>query len=128
MGIGTSIGQVRGHGSAHEGAHHWLLQRYTALGNLTLIAWLIASALLLNDFSYGSIAKWLAHPVNSTAMILLVISTFWHARLGLQVLIEDYIPDALNRFMVSSFLNMAFFGGGGLAIISVLRIALGGAA
>ncbi len=128
MGNGTSIGQVRGHGSAHEGAHHWLLQRYTALGNLTLIAWLIASALMLSDFSYGSITKWLAHPVSAIAMVLLVVSTFWHARLGLQVLIEDYIPNTLNRFMVLSFLNIAVFGGGGLAIFSVLRIALGGAA
>jgi succinate dehydrogenase / fumarate reductase membrane anchor subunit len=61
-------------------------------------------------------------------MILLVVSTFWHARLGLQVLIEDYVPNTLNRFLVLSFLNMAVFGGGALAILSVLKIALGGGA
>ena len=126
MGNGTSIGQVRGHGSAHEGAHHWIVQRYTALGNLTLIAWLVTSLMMQSDFSYAAMAKWLAHPVSATAMILLVVSTFWHARLGLQVLIEDYVPNALNRFLVLSFLNMAVFGGGGLAILSVLKIALGG--
>lgn len=126
MGNGTSIGQVRGHGSAHEGAHHWLVQRFTALGNLTLISWLIVSLLLRNDFSYAGMVGWLSHPVSATAMILLVVSTFWHARLGLQVLIEDYISNSLNRFLVLSFLNMAVFGGGGLAILSVLKIALGG--
>ncbi|TNE30792.1 MAG: succinate dehydrogenase, hydrophobic membrane anchor protein [Alphaproteobacteria bacterium] len=129
MGNGTSIGQVRGHGSAHEGAHHWIVQRYTALGNLTLVSWLIASLLMLNEFSYDALTKWLGHPVNATAMILLVVSTLWHARLGLQVLIEDYIPNTLNRFLVLSFLNMAVFGGGALATLSVLKIALvGGAA
>lgn len=128
MGNGTSIGQVRGHGSAHEGAHHWIVQRYTALGNVVLVSWLIASLLMVGDFSYAAMTGWLSHPVNATAMILLVVSTFWHARLGLQVLIEDYIPNTLNRFLVLSFLNMAVFGGGGLAILSVLRIALGGGA
>ena len=125
MGNGTSIGQVRGHGSAHEGAHHWIVQRYTALGNVVLVSWLIASLLMVGDFSYAAMTGWLSHPVNAAAMILLVVSTFWHARLGLQVLIEDYVPDTLNRFLLLSFLNMAVFGGGGLAILSVLKIALG---
>ena len=49
MGNGTSIGRVRGLGSAHSGAHHWLLQRFTAIGNLVLMAWFITSVLLLPD-------------------------------------------------------------------------------
>ena len=49
MGNGTSIGKVRGLGSAHEGAHHWLLQRFTAIGNLVLMMWLVGSIVWLPD-------------------------------------------------------------------------------
>ena len=51
MGNGTSIGRVRGLGSAHSGAHHWLLQRFTAVGNLLLSMWLVVSLILLPDLT-----------------------------------------------------------------------------
>jgi len=128
MGNGTSIGKVRGLGSAHHGAHHWLLQRFTAVGNLVLTLWLVASFIMLPDMSYATLTKWLAQPVSATAMILLVISTFWHARLGLQVVIEDYIHNSGSKFGVITLLNLATIGGGAFAVISVARLALGGAA
>ncbi|MBE5072991.1 succinate dehydrogenase, hydrophobic membrane anchor protein [Erythrobacteraceae bacterium E2-1 Yellow Sea] len=128
MGNGTSIGKVRGLGSAHHGAHHWLLQRFTAVGNLVLMLWLVASFIMLPDMGYATLAKWLAQPVSATAMILLVISTFWHARLGLQVVIEDYVHNSGTKFGVITLLNLATIGGGAFAVISVARLALGGAA
>ena len=70
MGNGTSIGKVRGLGSAHEGAHHWLLQRFTAIGNLVLMLWLLASFVLLPDLGYATISGYLAKPVPAVAMIL----------------------------------------------------------
>ncbi|NVE93870.1 succinate dehydrogenase, hydrophobic membrane anchor protein [Altererythrobacter lutimaris] len=128
MGNGTSIGKVRGLGSAHEGAHHWLVQRFTAVGNLVLMLWLVTSFVLLPDLSYGTVSTWLAGPIPSVAMILLVISVFWHARLGLQVLIEDYVHEAGMKFGLIAALNLAVIGGGAFAIFSVARLALGGAA
>ena len=132
MGNGTSIGKVRGLGSAHEGAHHWLLQRFTAVGNLVLALWLVVSFVLLPDMSYATVSKWLAQPIPATAMILLIVSTFWHARLGLQVLIEDYVHNSGTKFGVITLLNLAVIGGGAFAVFSVARLALtpvvGGAA
>lgn len=128
MGNGTSIGKVRGLGSAHHGAHHWLLQRFTAVGNLVLMMWLVASFVMLPAYDYATLAKWLSQPVSATAMILLVIGTFWHARLGLQVVIEDYIHNSGTKFGVITLLNLAIIGGGAFAVISVARLALGGAA
>jgi succinate dehydrogenase / fumarate reductase membrane anchor subunit len=128
MGNGTSIGKVRGLGSAHEGAHHWLLQRFTAIGNLVLMGWLITSFILLPDFSFEAVTAWLASPVSAAAMVLLIISLFWHARLGLQVVLEDYVQDAGTKFGLFALLNIAVFGGGALAIFSVAKLALGGAA
>jgi succinate dehydrogenase / fumarate reductase, membrane anchor subunit len=128
MGNGTSIGRVRGLGPAHEGAHHWLVQRFTAIGNLVLMTWLLVSLVLLGDYGHATVTKWLAHPVNATAMILLVTSLFWHARLGLQVLIEDYVHEAGTKFGVIALLNLATIGGGAFGIFSVAALAFGGKA
>jgi len=128
MGNGTSIGRVRGLGPAGEGAHHWLVQRFTAIGNVVLMSWLLVSLVMLGDFGHANVAKWLAQPVSATAMILLVISLFWHARLGLQVLVEDYVHDAGTKFAALSALNLATIGGGAFAIFSVAALAFGGQA
>ncbi|QZP06920.1 succinate dehydrogenase, hydrophobic membrane anchor protein [Caenibius sp. WL] len=127
MGNGTSIGRVRGLGSAHSGAHHWLLQRFTAIGNLVLMAWFITSVLLLPDLNYATAREWLSAPIPATAMALLIISTFWHARLGLQVVIEDYVHEDGTKFGVIALLNLAIFAGAAFALFCVVRLALGGA-
>jgi succinate dehydrogenase / fumarate reductase membrane anchor subunit len=128
MGNGTSIGRVRGLGAAHEGPHHWLLQRFTAIGNIVLMTWLLVSLALLGDYGYASMVKWLEQPISATAMILLVVSLFWHARLGLQVLIEDYLHEAGTKFGAIALLNLATIGGGAFGIFSVAALVFGGKA
>ena len=128
MGNGTSIGRVRGLGPAHSGAHHWLVHRFTAISNLVLMSWFIVSLLTMRDFSHASVSGWLAQPLSATAMILLVISLFWHARLGLQVVIEDYIHNSGSKFALLSALNIAVIGGGAYSVFSVARLAFGGQA
>ncbi|MEO0063086.1 MAG: hypothetical protein RLZZ08_1646 [Pseudomonadota bacterium] len=125
---GTELGRVRGLGSAHGGTHHWLLQRFTAAGNLIAVAYLLISFLLLPTLDFATASRWAAQPVAATALALLVISTFWHARLGMQVMIEDYVHTAGNKFAAVLALNLAAFTGAGFGLVSMLRIALGGAA
>lgn len=127
MGNGTSIGRVRGLGASHEGPHHWLLQRFTAVGNLLLVLWFITSLILLPNLGYAAVSEWIAKPVSATAMVLLIITTFWHARLGMQVLTEDYIHTPGNKFAVLMLLNMAAIGGGAFGVFCIVRLALGGA-
>jgi succinate dehydrogenase / fumarate reductase membrane anchor subunit len=88
MGTGTGIGRVRGLGSAKHGAHHWLAQRYTAIGNLLLVLWLLFSLIALPGLDYESVVNWIHNPLVAVPLMLLVLSVFWHARLGVQVLIE----------------------------------------
>lgn len=125
MGNGTSIGRVRGLGSAKSGAHHWLLQRFTAIGNLLLVLWLLASILMLPNLAYATVIEWIAAPVPATAMILLVISTFWHARMGVQVMLEDYVHEHANKFACIAALNLAAFAGAAFGVFCVVRLALG---
>ena len=126
MGNGTSIGRVRGLGSAKSGTHHWLLQRWTAIGNLVLVAYLAVSLLLLPNLGHAAVSEWIARPVPAVALALLIVSTFWHARLGLQVFIEDYLRDA-NRLAAIIALNLVTFAGGAFGLLCIVRLALGGA-
>ncbi len=128
MGNGTSIGRVRGLGPSHHGAKHWLAHRFSAISNLVLMSWFVISLLMLGDYSYSSVSSWLAQPISAVAMILLVTSLFSHARMGLQVLIEDYVHNPGTKFAALSALNIAVIGGGAFAVFSVAAHAFGGQA
>jgi succinate dehydrogenase / fumarate reductase membrane anchor subunit len=128
MASGTPIGEVRGLGSAHCGEDHWMLQRYTAIGNLVLGAWFVASILLIGKLDAANVHDWLGGLVPVTLMILLIASTFWHARLGLQVIVEDYVHEQGNKFAVTALLNLVAIGGAVFGVLCVLKLALGGAA
>ena len=127
MGNGTSIGRVRGLGSAKSGSHHWLLQRFTAIGNLVLLLWLVVSLVLLRHYDFGTVHEWISRPMSATAMALLVISCFWHARLGMQVMLEDYVHEHANKFACIAALNLVAFAGAAFGLFCVIRLALGGA-
>ena len=127
MGNGTSIGRVRGLGAAHSGSHHWLIIRYTAIGSLLLTVWFGVSLLMLPNFSYGTVREWLAGPVPATAMALFVVINIWHARLGLQVAIEDYVHEDANKFASMTALNLVTFAAAAFGLFCVVRLALGGA-
>jgi succinate dehydrogenase / fumarate reductase membrane anchor subunit len=128
MGNGTSIGKVRGLGSAHHGTHHWLLQRFTAIGNLILGLFLAFSLALLPAHDFATLRAWAAEPLPAAALGIFAINVFWHARLGLQVLVEDYVHTPGNKFAAIAALNIWAVAGAGAAVFSIIRIALAGAA
>lgn len=123
MGNGTSIGRVRGLGSAKEGAHHWWHQRLTAGSNLILMLWFVVSMALLPAHDYETLRLWIGQTQVAVPLILLVISTFYHFRLGLQVVIEDYQHDE-THIVLMVVLNYFTLATGTLAIFSILKIAL----
>lgn len=128
MGSGTNIGKVRGLGSAKHGGEHWLQQRTTAIGNLLLTTWLVVSLLLMPNFEQRTLAQWLAQPTVAVPMILMLVSVFWHARLGLQVLIEDYVHDEALKFGAMTLLNFYVVAGAVFGIFTVAKLAFTGAA
>ena len=127
MGRGTEIGRVRGLGAAKAGAHHWWLQRLTAGGNLLLMLWFLFSLLRLPQYDYATVTAWLSSPLAAVPMLLLIVSVFWHFRLGLQVVIEDYQHDE-TRVVALELLNFYTVAMAGLAIFAILKIAFTGGA
>ncbi len=127
MGNGTSIGRVRGLGSSHQGTHHWLGSRLSAVGNLILIPFLIVSLALMPAHDYATVHAWAAKPIPSTALVLIMINTFYHARLGVQVMLEDYIHEDSGKVGAWLLVNTLPLAGAAYGIISVIRIALGSA-
>ena len=125
MSKGTAIGRVRGLGSAKEGVTHWWMQRVTAGGNILLMLWFFISVARLPGYGHGDVTKWLATPWTAIPLVLLVLSVFYHFRLGLQVVIEDYQHDA-SRVAGIILLNLFTIGAGATAIFAILKLAFTG--
>ncbi len=123
MGTGTELGRVRGLGSAKAGAHHWLVQRVTAFGNLALVSWLLISLLRLPVYDYKALVAWPGSPLVAVPMMLMIVSIFWHMRLGLQVLIEDYFHGEASKIFMLMLLNFYCVAGAVFGLFSVAKLA-----
>ncbi|HEX9964146.1 MAG TPA: succinate dehydrogenase, hydrophobic membrane anchor protein [Allosphingosinicella sp.] len=119
----TPLGRVRGTGSAREGAEHWWHERASSVAVLLLFVWLIVSLLRLPSLDHRGVTEWLRDPLAAVPMLLLVLATFWHLKMGLQVILEDYVHDEGNRFLSILLLNFAAVGAGAFALFAVLKIA-----
>jgi succinate dehydrogenase / fumarate reductase membrane anchor subunit len=128
MGDGTELGRVRGLGSARHGAHHWQLQRFTAVGNILGGLFLAFSLALQATHDFATMKDWVASPLPALVLALWLPNVFWHARHGLQILVDDYVHDAGNHLAITIVLNILAIAGAGLGVLSVLRLALAGAA
>lgn len=126
MGTGTGLGRVRGLGSAKHGGAHWVLHRMTAVGNLLLMPWLLISLVRLPTYDFTTVTAWLAQPMAAVPMMLLVISVFWHFRIGLQVVIEDYVHEEGLKFASLTALTFYTLGAAAFALFAIAKIALTG--
>lgn len=119
----TRLAKVKGLGAAHHGVSHWWWQRVTALALIPLSLWFIASlvtALLLPDVL--KVSQWFSSPVNALLMISLLVAVFLHAKLGVQVIIEDYVHSPVTKYMLLLLNTFICFGFAVVCILAVLKL------
>jgi len=119
----TPLARAAGLGSARSGFSHWWTERITAVALVPLTLWFAGSLIARSRSDHEAFLSWLATPVSSVLMILLLIALFWHMALGLQVIIEDYVHSGAKywallavRFICSTL--------AAIGILAMLRITL----
>ena len=97
MNYRSPLSRARGLGSAGEGAHHWRVQRFSAIALVPLTLWLLFSLGTMDSFEYDAFVAWMARPWACALLVLFFGAAYYHASLGIQVVIEDYIADEFLR-------------------------------
>ncbi len=121
----TPLARARGLGSAKDGTHHFWLQRLTAIALVPLTIWFALSVASLATADLPAVLAWMRSPLSAVLMLSFLLAGFWHMKLGLQVVIEDYVHGEWRKVtclilnnLISIFLALA-------ATLAVLKMLLG---
>lgn len=118
----SPLGRAAGLGSAKSGFEHWWTERITAVALVPLSVWFAACLVAQRGSDYHAFRSWLGAPANTLCMILLLLTLFWHAALGLQVVVEDYVHSIAKTWLLVT-LRLVCFTMGLIGILATLRIA-----
>src|SRR4051794_17006712 len=122
----SPLGRVIGLGSAKEGVDHWWAERITALALVPLTLWFVVAVIQLAGADRAAFVEWVRHPVPAVLLVLLLIATFYHNALGLQVVIEDYVENEALRFGLIIIMKLVSVVLTVLGIFSVLKLSFAG--
>ena len=100
MKYGSALGKARGLGSAKGGSRHWWAQRVTSVALIPLVFWFALAVARWPHADYGEFIRWVAAPWNTILLLSFIIAAFYHAILGLQVIIEDYVHSDLKLTLI----------------------------
>ena len=120
----SPLSRARGLGSAREGTGHFWHQRLTSLLLVPLVLWL-GFSLASMPVDHATLVGWIAQPLVTVALVLLIPVVFYHAKLGLQVVIEDYVASHAKRTATLLLSNLVCLLSGLVGVVSVLKIAFG---
>ena len=122
----SPLGRARGHGSAREGTSQWWLQRLTAIALVPLGIWFIVSMVVLTGGSQADVAEWLGSRRTAVMMSLLIVAGLYHLKLGMDVVIEDYVDNQVLKLAAVVLVTFTCIALGFICIISVLKLAIAG--
>ena len=113
------VAHARGLGPARSGSGHWWQQRLTSIILALLVPWVLLQMIAWSGMEYIDIRADIANPLNAALLLAFLLSMFWHARLGLQVVIEDYVHTVWLEFTLQISVILIF---GLAALASILAI------
>lgn len=125
MSMLNPIARARGHGSAKDGVHHWYAQRASAVLLIFLLGWLIFSIFSLAGGGYEASRAFIASPVNASFLGLLLVVVLYHAMLGLQVVIEDYVHNPAAEVVLYFVTRAGGYVLMALGLVHIMKLALG---
>ena len=121
----SPLGRAIGHGSAKEGVTHWWRQRVSALALVPLALWFVIAVIALVGADHATFVAWVRSPMPAVFLILLLVASFYHTALGLQVIIEDYIHGEVMRLAALLLMRLLCVLFAVRGILAVLKMALG---
>jgi succinate dehydrogenase / fumarate reductase membrane anchor subunit len=124
MNLRSPLGKVRGLGSAKNGTHHWWMQKVTAVALIPLTIWFVSSVIQMTQADYTTVVKWMSSPVVAVLLALFIVTGLYHLKLGLQVVIEDYIHSEGQKMIFQMLITFGCVLIGTMAVFSILKIAL----
>lgn len=124
MSYRSPLGRARGLGSAKSGSGHWMMQRLTAVALVPLMLWLVWSLLCMASAPHAEVVAWVSQPLVATTLVALVAALFYHAQLGAQVVIEDYVHHEGRKVAALVVIKLGSIAAALASIVSILLIAL----
>jgi succinate dehydrogenase / fumarate reductase, membrane anchor subunit len=121
----TPLSRVRGLGSAKGGTDDFIGQRVSGIALFFLVPWFVISAALYLLDGFEGARDWIANPLNAVGTILLLLASLYHARIGMQTIIEDYIHKAGTKLALGVANAFIAFGFAALGVFAVLKLSLG---
>lgn len=124
MNIRTPLAKARGLGSAHSGTEHWWLQRLTAIALIPLAIWIVYSALSVMLTDSNGVVFWLQSPVQALLLGAFILAGCWHGKLGMQVIVEDYVHNNAMRTLLLVLNALGFAVLAAMGIMATLKLHL----
>ena len=125
MSMRSELGKVRGLGAAHDGTHHFWMQRVTAIANLPLVIFLLWFIISHIGATRAEVMGAVKNPFCALGLALAVVSICWHMKLGLQMVIEDYVHSPALKIAALLFNMFYAFGVTALALYAILKMNFG---
>lgn len=125
MSILQSLKKAKGLGSGRNGTHHFIVQRASAVILIPLVLYFLFAVMCLTG-AHGlhDVQRWFAHPLNSGLSMAFMLTGFYHAALGIQVVIEDYVHHEQGKWLALIAVKGGCLIGALIAVTAILRLGL----
>ncbi len=122
----SPVARVRGLGSAKSGTQHWWHQRVSAVALILLVSWFVVSLILNAPAGQAQVRAWVSSPVTMVMLIMTILFGLWHAALGMQVVIEDYVHSEGMKIGLILLIKVLAVLATVAAVVAMFRMAFGG--